>query len=133
MELLLEWKGFRRLYIYAMTENMKSIIRRWHNALFTEEIKKKLGITERQVYSSATLLELDDIYTRRLAGFPNLPGPNGVHQLSGRPNCSSSTAGNSQRRRSQESKHDFHRTEIWWPSWLLRGRFLLLQPPHLAG
>jgi len=73
MELLLEWKGFRRLYIYAMTENMKSIIRRWHNALFTEEIKKKLGITERQVYSSATLLELDDIYTRRLAGFTNLP------------------------------------------------------------
>lgn len=73
MELLLEWKGFRRLYIYAMTENMKSIIRRWHNALFTEEIKKKIGITERQVYSSATLLELDDIYTRRLAGFPNLP------------------------------------------------------------
>ena len=83
----------------------RSIIRRWHNALFTEEIKKKLGITERQatafiiamqclrpnhhhhqqqqqhdypdqqVYSSATLLELDDIYTRRLAGFPNLPGP----------------------------------------------------------
>jgi len=73
MELLLEWKGFRRLYIYAMTENMKSIIRRWHNALFTDEIKKKLGITERQVYSSATLLELDDIYTRRLAGFKNLP------------------------------------------------------------
>ena len=27
-----------------------------------------------QVYSSATLLELDDIYTRRLAGFTNLPG-----------------------------------------------------------
>ena len=22
--------------------------------------------------------------------------------------------------------------EIWWPSWLLWGRFLLLQPPHLA-
>ena len=37
-------------------------------------------------------------------------GSNGVHQLSGRPNCSSSTAGDSQRRRSQESKHDFHRT-----------------------
>ena len=29
-----------------------------------------------QVYSSATLLELDDIYTRRLAGFTNLPGFN---------------------------------------------------------
>lgn len=72
MKLLLEWKGFRRLYIYAMTENLKSIIRRWNSALFTEEVKKKLGITERQVYSSATLLELDDIYTRRLAGFNNL-------------------------------------------------------------
>lgn len=23
LQLLLEWKGFRRLYIYAMTENMK--------------------------------------------------------------------------------------------------------------
>jgi len=71
MELLLEWKGLRRLYLYAMTENMKSIIRRWHGALFTDDIKRKLGISERQVYSSATLLELDDIYTRRLAGFSN--------------------------------------------------------------
>merc|ERR1712121_391508 len=49
MQMLLEWKGFRRLYIYAMTENMKSIIRRWHSALFTDDIKRKLGITERQV------------------------------------------------------------------------------------
>ena len=25
VQLLLEWKGFRRLYIYAMTENMKYV------------------------------------------------------------------------------------------------------------
>ena len=37
--MLLEWKGFRRMYIYAMTENMKAILRRWSNALFTEEIR----------------------------------------------------------------------------------------------
>merc|ERR1712123_394580 len=71
MQMLLEWKGFRRLYIYAMTENMKSIIRRWHSALFTDDIKRKLGITERQVYNSATLQELYDVYTRKLAGFSN--------------------------------------------------------------
>merc|ERR1719427_1726941 len=71
MQLLLEWKGFRRLYIYAMTENMKSIIRRWYTELFTEDIKRKLGITERQVFNSATLQELDDVYTRKLAGFNN--------------------------------------------------------------
>merc|ERR1711892_1567610 len=72
MQMLLEWKGFRRLYIYAMTENMKSIIRRWHTALFTEDVKRKLGITERQVFNSATLQELDDVYTRKLAGFNNV-------------------------------------------------------------
>jgi len=72
MQLLLEWKGFRRLYVYAMTENMKSIIRRWYTELFTEDIKRKLGITERQVFNSATLQELDDVYTRKLAGFNNV-------------------------------------------------------------
>lgn len=72
MQMLLEWKGFRRLYIYAMTENMKSIIRRWHGALFTDEVKRRIGTTERQVLNSGTMAELDDVYTRRLAGFSNL-------------------------------------------------------------
>ena len=49
MALLLEWKGFRRLYMYAMTENLKSIMRRWTKVLFTDEVKRRLGVTERQV------------------------------------------------------------------------------------
>lgn len=73
MQMLLEWQGFRRLYAYAMTENLKSIIRRWHGVLFPAEVKRKLGITERQVLNSATLYELDDVYTRKMAGFNNLP------------------------------------------------------------
>jgi len=72
MGLMLEWKGFRRLYLYAMTEAMKSIIRRWQGMLFTDEVKRKTGVNERQVLNSATLNELDDLYTRRLAGFGNL-------------------------------------------------------------
>ena len=73
MSLLLEWKGFRRLYLYAMTEAMKSVIRRWQKVLFTDEVKRKTGVNERQVLNAATLNELDDLYTRRLAGFGNLP------------------------------------------------------------
>ena len=72
MTLLLEWKGFRRLYLYAMTEALKSIIRRWQRILFTDEVKRRTGINERQVLNAATMNELDDLYTRRLAGFSNL-------------------------------------------------------------
>jgi len=72
MTLLLEWKGFRRLYLYAMTEAMKSVIRRWQKILFTDEVKRKTGTNEREVMNAATLNELDDLYTRRLAGFANL-------------------------------------------------------------
>jgi len=72
MSLLLEWKGFRRLYIYAMTENMKAIIRRWTSALFNDDVKRKLGVNERQVFNAGTLQELDDIYTRKVAGFQNV-------------------------------------------------------------
>merc|ERR1711953_1221646 len=72
MTLLLEWKGFRRIYLYAMTGAMKSIIRRWQRFLFTDEIKRKIGLNERQVLNAATMNELDDLYTRRLAGFSNV-------------------------------------------------------------
>lgn len=50
MKFLLEWENFRRLYTFIMTENMKSILRKWRKALFTEEIKKKYGFTENFIY-----------------------------------------------------------------------------------
>ncbi len=53
---------------------MKAIIRRWTAALFTEEVKARLAITERQVFQAATLQELDDVYTRKLAGFETVAG-----------------------------------------------------------
>ena len=46
MSLLLEWKGFRRIYLYAMTEAMKSVIRRWQRILFTDEVKRKTTLLE---------------------------------------------------------------------------------------
>ena len=32
------WEGFRRLYLFAMTENMRAILRRWQKQLFTEQV-----------------------------------------------------------------------------------------------
>ena len=47
-----------------MTENMRSVILRHKEALFTEEVKRKYNIDERKVLSAATLPELDEVYTR---------------------------------------------------------------------
>ena len=63
---MLQWENFRRLYLFAMTENMRLILRRWQKELFPEEVKKEKGIVERDVWSAATLYELDDAYTRKI-------------------------------------------------------------------
>jgi len=68
MNLLLEWSGCRRMYVYAMTENMKAILRRWSGALFTEEIRKQYGVTRQAVFNSATLQEMDNVYSRKITG-----------------------------------------------------------------
>ena len=52
-----------------MTENIRAILRRWQKQLFSEEIKKAKGINERAVWAAATLLELDEEYTRKLYGY----------------------------------------------------------------
>ena len=45
------WQSFK---LHHNIVFLRSIIRRWHNALFTDDIKKKLGITERQVDNKKT-------------------------------------------------------------------------------
>ena len=37
---LLAWEGFRRLYFFVMTENMRAILRRWQKQLFPEDFKQ---------------------------------------------------------------------------------------------
>lgn len=69
---LLMWEGFRRLYLFVMTENMRAIIRRWQKQLFTDQIKHDYDINDRQVWSAATLVELDEAYTRKLLGFESV-------------------------------------------------------------
>uniref|UniRef100_A0A224XDK5 Putative abhydrolase domain-containing protein 2-like isoform x2 n=1 Tax=Panstrongylus lignarius TaxID=156445 RepID=A0A224XDK5_9HEMI len=69
---LLQWQNFRRIYLYAMTEAMKSIILRHRNILMSEYVKKNHNINEKEVISAATLPELDDAYTRKVYNFKNL-------------------------------------------------------------
>lgn len=67
---LLLWESFRRLYFFAMTENMKAILRHWQKELFTDEVKRAKGINERAVWASATMIELDEEYTRYGSRWP---------------------------------------------------------------
>lgn len=61
---MLEWNNLARLYLFSMTENMRSVILRHKEALLTEEVKRRYNIDERRVLSAATLPELDEVYTR---------------------------------------------------------------------
>lgn len=64
LQFLLEWHNLARLYLFSMTENMRSVIIRHKDALLTEEVKRRYNIDERRVLSAATLPELDEVYTR---------------------------------------------------------------------
>lgn len=64
LQFLLEWNNLARLYLFSMTENMRSVIIRHKEALLTEEVKRRCNVDERRVLSAATLPELDEVYTR---------------------------------------------------------------------
>ena len=64
LQFLLEWHNLARLYLFSMTENMRSVIIRHKEALLTEEVKRRCNVDERRVLSAATLPELDEVYTR---------------------------------------------------------------------
>ena len=69
---MLLYEGGRRLYLFAMTENMRYLMRRWQKQLFPEDLKREKGIVERDIWSAATLYELDDAYSRKMADIDNV-------------------------------------------------------------
>ena len=72
MKNMLLYEGGRRLYLFAMTENMRYLMRRWQKQLFPEDLKREKGIVERDIWSAATLYELDDAYSRKMADIDNV-------------------------------------------------------------
>lgn len=66
---LLQWQNFRRVYLYAMTEALKSIILKHRHILLSDEAKQRHSLNEREIVAAATLPELDDAYTRKVYNF----------------------------------------------------------------
>ncbi|KAK4324051.1 hypothetical protein Pmani_005300 [Petrolisthes manimaculis] len=69
LQYMLEWHNLARIYLFSMTENMRSVILKHKEQLLTEEVKRRHNVDERRVLSAATLPELDEVYTRRISGF----------------------------------------------------------------
>lgn len=68
----MNWQNFRRFYLYVMTENVKTIIRKHRHVLLSDAIKKKHHINEFDISTAATLPDLDEAYTRRIHNFPTV-------------------------------------------------------------
>lgn len=52
-----------------MTENVKNIILKHRSVLLSEEVKSRYHLDEQEIYSAATLLDLDEAYTRKVHNF----------------------------------------------------------------
>jgi len=63
-KMLLEWQNFRRFYLYAVTEAVKSIILRHRTILLSKPVCQKYRLVERDIVAAGTLPELDEAYTR---------------------------------------------------------------------
>ena len=66
LKYLLNWTNFRRFYLYIMSESVKNIILRHKNVLLSEEVKQRYNLNEKDIVSAATLLELDNAYTKKV-------------------------------------------------------------------
>nr|CAD2164714.1 unnamed protein product [Meloidogyne enterolobii] len=69
--LFMEWESGRRIYNYIITENVKRLLR--HNFAMAIQPHVNSGlINEKQLWSSTSLLWLDECYSRRIYGFSSL-------------------------------------------------------------
>lgn len=61
--LFLEWSNLRRVYTYLMTLNLRRLISRHRDLLFSEEAQRKYGpAREKNVFSATSLLAVDENY-----------------------------------------------------------------------
>ncbi|KAF6201406.1 hypothetical protein GE061_005854 [Apolygus lucorum] len=70
---LLQWANFRRIYLYFITEAVKSLILRHRKMLLSEQAKQMYELSETDIISAATLPELDEAYTRKVHKFKSVP------------------------------------------------------------
>ncbi|XP_064645305.1 monoacylglycerol lipase ABHD2-like [Lineus longissimus] len=69
---LLKWEHLRRFYIFMMTLNQIRVMKQHADVLFSEKALKKYDLDLDKIYASTSLHYLDEVYSRRRAGFDNL-------------------------------------------------------------
>ncbi|OQV24511.1 Abhydrolase domain-containing protein 2 [Hypsibius exemplaris] len=70
---LLQWAGLRRAYMFSMARNMKRILARNRDILFSPEVlTRHPEIDIKAVFGATTLLEIDEYYTRVLKGYSSV-------------------------------------------------------------
>ncbi|XP_021377842.1 monoacylglycerol lipase ABHD2-like [Mizuhopecten yessoensis] len=70
--LLQDWRYLRRVYLYAMTANQKGMMTRHQDILMDQKLLQTCDIDAEKIYSSTSLIEIDELYTRRRLGFESL-------------------------------------------------------------
>ena len=67
------WENLRRAYGFCMTQNMKSLLKANEGILLGPEAEKKYGPFEKEkIFSATTLMQFDDAYSRKMAGYSNI-------------------------------------------------------------
>jgi predicted alpha/beta-fold hydrolase len=69
----LSWEHFRRAYIFAMTKNVISQLKHHSHILLGPEAQEMHqqngGLDEDKILSCTSLLDFDELYSRRRAGY----------------------------------------------------------------
>jgi len=65
-------RGWRKLYCLGFSFLMKLFIMRNRKALFTADAKLKYDLDESKIVRAKNILELDELYSRRVAGFSDV-------------------------------------------------------------
>ena len=69
----MRWDHFRRGYNWAMTQNMKKILRSHHDMLFGTEAVKRYGQFDVDaIFKGTCLQDIDELCNRRRAGYNSL-------------------------------------------------------------
>ena len=68
------WEHLRRVYIYIMTRHIAGLLSRNRDILFGEQAVKQYGqcFDDYQILAATSMVDIDELYTRRRAGFSSL-------------------------------------------------------------
>jgi len=69
---LLSWEQMRRVYLWAMTKHQMSLIKNHRDILLDPAVVAKYEMDPASILASSTVLEMDERYSRRRAGYSSV-------------------------------------------------------------